>query len=225
MTYAPSSGLPMYVVLDTSGSMEKSEHLLNQTLETIYDTIDTTPQVKEFVHLSVLAFNSQPHVVTEMTDFDSVHQLPTVTCSGRTNFGPMFRLVRNRIETDVPALIDRGVRVLRPVAFILTDGIPTDEKDLPGDPWEDHLNDLLDARWKTHPHIIAYGFGNAREDVLKRIATAAAFVAERGEDNASALRNALNGFLNSMVASAAKRSLEVPEHVKGYRSIPLDYID
>lgn len=44
MTYAPSSGLPMYVVLDTSGSMEKSEHLLNQTLETIYDTIDTTPR-------------------------------------------------------------------------------------------------------------------------------------------------------------------------------------
>lgn len=213
-------GLPTYLVLDTSGSMDPYEQLLNDTLMQIYDTIDTSPQVSEFIHLSVISFNTQPHVVMGMEDLDDVQSLPTVSCGGMTNFGLMFELIRNRIEADVRAMASKGLRVLRPVVFILTDGIPSDDPS-----WQDQLAELTDRSWKAYPNIITYGFGNAREDVLGRIANIAAFAAEKGADNRAALAEALTSMLNSLVASAKTRDFQVPEEVKGYRSIPVEYVD
>lgn len=34
-------------------------------------------------------------------------------CGGSTNYGPMFRLVRDRIEIDVPALADKDAESTR----------------------------------------------------------------------------------------------------------------
>jgi uncharacterized protein YegL len=213
-------GLPAYLVLDTSGSMKPHEQMLNDTLMEIYDTVDTSPQVSEFIHLSVISFNTQAHVVTAMEDLDDVQSLPTVSCGGLTNFGLMFELIRSRIEADVPAMARKGLKVLRPVVFLLTDGIPSDDPD-----WRIQLDELTDASWKAHPNIITYGFGAAREDVLSRIANIAAFAAEKGSDNRTALAEALTSLLNSLVASAKTKNFQVPEVVKGYRSIPLEYVD
>jgi len=213
-------GLPTYLVLDTSGSMKPHEQVLNNTLMEIYDTIDTSPQVSEFIHLSVISFNTQAHVVTAMEDLDDIQTLPTVSCGGMTNYGLMLELVRSRIEADVRAMAHRGLKVLRPVVFLLTDGFPSDH---PG--WLDQLADLTDREWKAHPNIITYGFGDATEAVLSRIANVAAFTAEQGADNRAALSEALTSLLNSLVASAKAEEMQVPESVKGYRSIPLEYVD
>lgn len=227
MAVAPSvegpfkKGLPVYAVLDTSGSMGRFEELLNETLESIYEVIDTTPQVREFIHLSVVSFNTQPHVVTNMTEFDDVTILPTVSCAGTTNFAPLFRKLRDCIESDVPALSARGIKVLRPVVFLLTDGIPTDSDEQ----WTRSLDALLDPSWRPRPNIISYGFGEAQAEVLGRVSTVAAYIAEPGQDNAGALSEALTSLLNSMVASAKAQELQVAEEVKGFRSVPLDYVD
>jgi uncharacterized protein YegL len=215
-----SQGLPTYVVLDTSGSMTPHEQLLNDTLMHIYDTIDLTPQVSEFVHLSIISFNNEPHLVTSMTDLDNVTSLPTVTCGGRTNFAPMFRMVRSRIESDVPQLASKDIRVLRPVVFVLTDARPTDP-----DQWRDALAELTEKDWKPHPHIITYGFGEASEAVLGSIANVAAFAAEKGMSNQGALAGALNSMLHSLVASAKAGELQIPEKVEGYRTIPREYVE
>ncbi|MFF4697538.1 vWA domain-containing protein [Streptomyces chattanoogensis] len=231
MTENPSSGtaykrkaLPAYLVLDTSGSMEPYEALLNKTLLSIYDTLYVSPQVSEFVHLSVLSFSTMPHVVTPMTDIEELESLPSVTCSGLTNFGPMFHLLRGRIESDLLMLRDAGSQVVRPVVFLLTDGIPTDE---PDDAWLADYQELRDPAWKPRPQFITYGFGQASEAVLKRISTAAAYLAEDAseEATAAALTGALTSMLNSLVASAKSRRLEIPQAVKGYRSVPLDDVE
>lgn len=216
--------LPAYLVLDTSGSMEPYESLLNKTLLSIYDTLYTSPQVSEFVHLSVLSFNTMPHVVTPMTDIEELESLPTVSCSGLTNFGPMFHLLRGRIETDLLTLRDAGLQVVRPVVFLLTDGVPTDD---PKGAWLADYQELRDPDWKPRPQFITYGFGHASEAVLKQISTAAAYLADDAseEATASALTGALTSMLNSLVASAKSRQLEIPPAVKGYRSIPLDDIE
>jgi uncharacterized protein YegL len=213
-------GLPTYLVLDTSGSMEPHEQKLNDTMMHIYDTIDTSPQISEFVHLSIISFNTQPHLVTAMTDLDDVENVPMVTCEGLTNFGPMFQLIRERIDEDIPFMVGKGIRVLRPVVFLLTDGNPTDKND-----WRDSLSDLTDQNWKPHPNIITYGFGGAQEQVLATIANVAAFVAEEGSNNREALAKALTSLINSLVASAKAQALQIPAEVEGYRSLPLEYVE
>ncbi|UYQ63749.1 vWA domain-containing protein [Streptomyces peucetius] len=217
-----AKGLPTYLVLDTSGSMKRHEQLLNATLLKIYDTLYTSPQLSEFIHLSVISFNTQPHVVTAMTDIETLETLPTVSCEGLTNVGPMLELVRARITEDVRTLSEAGTEVLRPVVFLLTDGIPTDE---PRGAWKRDLDALQDRSWKPRPNIITYGFGDASEAVLSTIATAAAYIAEdNGEHTGAALSEAMSSLLNSLVASARVQSLQVPEEVKGYRTLPLDFV-
>ncbi|MDX3532182.1 VWA domain-containing protein [Streptomyces sp. ID05-39B] len=217
-----TKGLPAYLVLDTSTSMKPYERLLNETLLTIYDTLYTTPQLSEFIHLSVVSFNTMPHVVASMTDIEALESLPTVSCGGWTNVGPMCELLRARITEDVSALAGDGVQVLRPVVFLLTDGLPTDK---PSGAWKQHLDALQDRSWKPWPHIITYGFGDASESVLSTIATAAAYIAEDpGGDNGEALSQAMSSLLNSLVASARAQSLQVPEEVAGYRTLPTDYV-
>ncbi|MCX4822173.1 VWA domain-containing protein [Streptomyces sp. NBC_01142] len=218
-----SKGLPAYVVLDTSGSMKPYEQLLNATLLKIYDTLYTSPQLSEFIHLSVLSFNTRPHVVTAMTDIEALESLPTVTCEGLTNLGPMLQVLRDRIADDVRELSQAGTQVLRPVVFLLTDGAPTDK---PSGAWQQDLDRLVDPAFKPRPNIITYGFGAASEAVLRTVATVAAYLAEDdAQSTGDALSEAMSSLLNSLVASARVQKLQVPEEVKGYRSVPLDFVD
>ena len=217
-------GLPTYVVLDTSGSMKTFEDLLNDTLTEIVDTLYASPKVSDFIQLSIISFNTAPHVVLPMTEISQLNALPTVSCGGATNFSPMFSLLKERIEQDLPELSLRGVRPFRPVVFLLTDGSPTDT--LPGS-WQTTLAALVDRGWKPHPNIVTFGFGDASETVLGKVSTVAAYMAERGREHANkeALTSARNALLNSLVASAAAQRLLIPEEVSGFKAVPLDDID
>ncbi|MBZ6139912.1 vWA domain-containing protein [Streptomyces olivaceus] len=217
-----TKGLPAYLVLDTSTSMKPHERLLNDTLLKIYDTLYTSPQLSEFIHLSVISFNTSPHVVTSMTDVEALQSLPTVTCGGLTNMGPLCVLLRARIIEDIATLAGSGVQVMRPVVFLLTDGLPTDK---PTGAWQRELDELQDRSWKPWPHIVTYGFGDASESVLSRISTAAAYIAEdRAGDNGEALSSAMASLMNTLGATAKAQSLQVPEEVAGYRTLPTDYV-
>lgn len=215
--------MPTYVVLDTSKSMEPHESLLNTTLAKIINTLYASPRIAEFIHLSIVTFSTAPHVVLPMREIAKLTRMPAVKCRGATNFGPAFELLRDRIELDIPAMSAAGVQVLRPVIFLLTDGAPSDR---PASRWEESLKDLLDPGWRPHPHIITYGFGDAVEEVLKRMSTLAAYIADGDRpDDGEALATALSSLLNSLVASAQARQLRLPENVDGYRSIPLEPVD
>ncbi|GGS64093.1 VWA domain-containing protein [Nonomuraea spiralis] len=221
--HAGPQGLPTYLVLDVSKSMKPHESLLNRTLEDIVNTLYSSPRVSEFVHLSILTFSTRPHVVLAMTEISGLTGLPVVECRGSTYFGPLFETLRDRIELDLSGLTTRGVRPLRPVVFLLTDGAPADN---PAQRWVDAFEALTDPRWRPHPHVITYGFGEAVEAVLRRMATVAAFIAEPGAaTDTEAITSALNTMLNSLVATAAGDALQIPERVAGFREVPLDHVE
>lgn len=215
-------GLPTYLVLDTSGSMKLFERLLNETLTEVIDTLYTSPKVAEFIHLSIVSFNTAPHMVLPMTDISQLTGLPVVECGGMTGYGAMFDLLRKRIEQDLDGLKSRGIWVYRPVVFLLTDGIPSDAP-----AWRSSFAALRDHGWRPRPHLITYGFGAASEVVLKEVSTLAAYIAEPGreEENKKALSGALTSVMHTLVASASVQRLQVPYEVEGYKSVPLESVD
>jgi uncharacterized protein YegL len=215
-------GLPTYVVLDTSASMVPFEKLLNDTLAEICETLITQPLVEEFIHLSIISFNTAPHVVVGMTEIDALRSLPEVTCSGSTNYAPMFTLVRDCIEKDVPTLSADGIDVLRPVVFLLTDGGPTDKS---AKAWTDALAKLTDVNWRRHPHIITWGFGSTGEAIVRQVATLAAYLADRRLENREALASALSSLLTSLVSSGQRQQLQVPLAVDGFHAIDLEFTE
>ena len=119
--------LPVYVMIDTSQSMTEFESMLNESIEHLYDELITSPRISDFAHVSIIVFNTDAEVVMQMTDLQSMRALPQVKCGGATYLNAAIALLRQRIDQDVPYLQQAGRQVLRPVAFLLTDGVPTNK--------------------------------------------------------------------------------------------------
>jgi uncharacterized protein YegL len=212
--------LPTYLLLDTSKSMADHEKTLNETLEHVYFSLVESPRVAEFAHISIISFNTYAHLVLKMTDIEEVRALPTLSCSGLTNFGPAFDLLRERINIDVPALKSAGMAVLRPAAFLLTDGQPSDVQQ-----WMARFAALVDPTWPRRPHVIAFGFGRATPKSIGGMATKAAFLAKNNVREKEALTSMLTTLLNTLVASAPAGQLALPTDLPGFERVPVDYVE
>ncbi|MFF2082097.1 VWA domain-containing protein [Kitasatospora sp. NPDC058162] len=220
--------LPTYLVIDASSSMAPHQTVLNETLAHVHASIQDHPRVSEFAHVSLIVFSTQAHLVIEMANLEDVPVMPEVRCNGLTDYGAAFDLLRSRIDTDVDELNGLGMAVLRPVVFLLTDGLPTDEG------WESSFQRLADHGWRRHPHVITYGFGDADRDVLRRITTVVGFIADQGTDHRSALMEALGSMLSSLVASSEQGRVVFNKTVPGYQaveptqdllSVPREYLE
>lgn len=221
MSEMKSRCLPTYLVIDTSQSMQPHEALLNKTVDHVFTVLSDSPRVSEYAHVSIITFNTSPHLVLEMKNMEEVKELPMVQCTGRTNYGEMFQLLRRRIDIDVEALNRAGHAVQRPAVFILTDGEPTDPNE-----WLAAYEALVDPQWRRRPHIISYGFGGANEAVLGRIATLAAYLAVSAADDQEAIVAMLNSLLNTLVASAKAHTLTLPPELPdSYRSVSVAYVE
>lgn len=211
--------LPTYLVFDTSGSMQPHQSLLNETLEYLYNAVVESPRVSEFAHMSIISFNTEAHVVVEMTDIQDLRSLPQFTCGGKTSYSAVFRRLREQIDIDVPKLNADGKGVLRPAVFLMTDGAPTDAD------WLDAFQDLVAPDWRRHPHVITYGFGTAPPEILAKIATKGAFIAEQQTENRQAITEVITSMLRTLVASAKAERLQIPTDIEGFTSVPLEYMD
>lgn len=218
--------LPVYIVIDTSYSMRKFEKLLNDSIEELYDELITRPSVSDFAQISIISFNSDAQLVLRMTDLQALDALPVLACGGITDFGKAIGLLRERIEDDVPALSSAGRAVLRPVAFLLTDGQPTDEDGKPSNAWVPEFKALVDESYRRHPNIVPFGYGAATPDVVRQFGTipGAAFLAETNSTT-EALKNVIPALLNTLVASARDNALRVPKEIDGFIAVSGEVLD
>jgi len=217
--------LPTYILIDTSLTMKSPEGTLNETLEYLYDELIMSPRISDFAHVSIISFNTDAHVVLEMTDIQQITALPQLECSGVTNFSRAFQVLRQRSDQDVPMLKAAGREVLRPVACLLTDGQPTDENGRITQDWRDEYGRLTDKNWRRYPNVVPFGFGGATADVLQAMATinGIAFLA-KDTGNSESLRKIFAMLLNTLVASAQGNELRLPTEVDGFIRVSQDII-
>lgn len=152
--------LPVYLLLDTSGSMhgEPIESVKNG-VQTLLTTLKQDPYALETAYLSVITFGSsarQTVPLTALLDF----QMPALSASGTTAPGEALSLTASAIASDLQRTTADVKGDWRPLVFLMTDGAPTDD-------WQKGLNDFKTARTGV---VVACAAGqDADTGVLKHI--------------------------------------------------------
>lgn len=118
--------LPVYLLLDTSGSMsgEPIEAVKNG-VQVLLSSLRADPYALETAYLSVITFDSSARQIVPLTELPSFQQ-PALTVSGTTALGEALSVLASCIDKEVAKSTPDVKGDWKPLVFILSDGEPTD---------------------------------------------------------------------------------------------------
>ena len=120
--------LPVYLLLDTSGSMQGEPiEAVNTGMETLIGALRQDPYALETVHLTLMTFDAEAKTVVPITPLEDV-VLPQITTprSGPTHLGLAMEMLGNQVKKDVVKSTDSVKGDWAPFLFVMTDGKPSD---------------------------------------------------------------------------------------------------
>ncbi|OAV69303.1 von Willebrand factor (vWF) domain protein [Bacteroidales bacterium Barb6] len=152
--------LPVYLVLDTSGSMsgEPIEAVKNG-VQVLISTLRQDPYALETAFLSVITFDSSAKQMAPLTEL-SMFQMPEIHASGTTSLGEALTLLANKVDSEVTKTTAEVKGDWKPLVFLMTDGGPTDN-------WQKGLAEFKKRRFGL---VVACAAGQGADtNVLKQI--------------------------------------------------------
>ena len=152
--------LPVYLLLDTSGSMygEPIEAVKNG-VQVLISTLRQDPYALETAYLSIITFNSSAQQIIPLTEL-STFQQPNIDANGCTALGEALALLATKVDAEVTKTTPEVKGDWKPLVFIMTDGEPTDD-----------LNKgLAEFKKRKFGMVVACAAGQgANTDTLKKI--------------------------------------------------------
>jgi len=152
--------LPVYLVLDTSGSMGGAPiDAVREGIRIIVNQLRKDPQALETVHIGVITFDSDARQVVPLTDLMSFKE-PQIDANGSTSLGSALRTLCKSADTEVKKGSQDQKGDWKPMVFLMTDGEPTDN-------WESAIPEIKKRTWGA---FVACGAGpGAKTEPLKKI--------------------------------------------------------
>jgi uncharacterized protein YegL len=199
--------LPVYLVLDTSGSMSgEAIQQVKNGVQMLVSALRQDPQALETAYLSVITFSTSAKEAVALTDLPSF-QVPSLDASGVTALGEALSLVADCAKRDVKRASSTQKADWRPMVFLMTDGAPTDDL-------EKGLLRFKQEKWGA---VIACCVDNADTDILKKIAGEAVVRLDTSDSNA------LSAFFKWVTASISTSSKSVQttgKEAEGLNQLP-----
>jgi len=152
--------LPVYLLLDTSGSMsgEPIESVKNG-VQVMISSLRQNPQAIETAFLSVITFDSAATQIIPLTDLGAF-QMVDIRATGTTALGDALKVVSQCIDNEVAKTTAETKGDWKPLVFIMTDGIPTDD-------WQSGLKEF--QKRKTAYTVACAAGSGADTNILKQI--------------------------------------------------------
>lgn len=119
--------LPVYFLLDTSGSMRGEPiQALNNALSGMIDSLRSDPQASETLWISIITFNSTVTELIPLTELPSFQLLEIADPIGATLTGEALEMLYSKASKDIRKGNANQKGDWKPLLFLITDGQPSD---------------------------------------------------------------------------------------------------
>ncbi len=169
--------LPIYLLLDCSGSMDGAPiEAVRHGVNLFVNEVQSDPFASQTAHVCIITFASDAQMVTEGLVPVEDLRLPNLSASGSTSLGKALRLLQKSLDEDIKPAVKGGEKGdWKPLVFILTDGMPTDD-------WQTPRQQILDRQERRVLNVITVGCGpDIDEQNLKAIAIGPTFRMDNSE--------------------------------------------
>ncbi|MCX6280225.1 MAG: VWA domain-containing protein [Bacteroidetes bacterium] len=199
--------LPVYLVLDTSGSMsgEPIEAVKNG-VQVLVSTLRQDPYALETAFLSVITFDSSAKQIVPLSEL-SMFQMPNIQASGTTSMGEALSLLANRINSEVAKTTLDVKGDWKPLIFLMTDGEPTDD-------WKKGLADF--QKQKVGMVVACAAGSGANTGILKQITE----VVVQLDTADSATIKAFFKWVSASVSTGSQKIESSGKDVSGFNELP-----
>lgn len=184
--------LPVYLVLDVSGSMMGEPiEAVKTGVQTLVSTLRQDPYALETAYLSVITFDSVARQLVPLTEL-AQFQTPELIANGTTSFGEALSLVTDKIDHEVVRSTSEVKGDWKPLVFIMTDGAPTDE-------WQAGVQRLKSARTGL---VVACAAGHHADTTILQQLTETVFQLETAD---SATIKAFFKWVSGSIATSSQK--------------------